>query len=140
MSSTSIASRTRFLIHHTLSPESEHNLGFIVSVYGKTPYWKWRVPQQNYINFAMDQVSMRTYNLRDCVVLHQVYKAMMKDIDELELREFYEAEVRPLLAPVMEMRDVGMQIDMKAMGSFRAKLERVKAIQLAKLYDLGHSS
>ncbi|HSW65296.1 MAG TPA: DNA polymerase [Dissulfurispiraceae bacterium] len=125
------------LIHHTLSPESEHNLGFIVSVYGKTPYWKGEFLNRTTSILAMDQLAMRTYNLRDCVVLHQVYKAMMKDIDELELREFYEAEVRPLLAPVMEMRDVGMLIDMKAMSSFRAKLQRVKEQQLAKLYDLG---
>lgn len=125
------------LIHHTLSPESEHNLGFIVSVYGKTPYWKSEFLNRTSTIFEMDQDAMRTYNLRDCVVLHQVYQAMMKDLEELDLLEFYNAEPRKLLAPLMEMRNAGMKIDLKAMNKFKADMEKSKATYRTELYSIG---
>jgi hypothetical protein len=28
------------LLHHAIHPELPHNLGYIVSIYGQTPYWK----------------------------------------------------------------------------------------------------
>jgi len=124
------------LLHHTLSPESEHNLGFIVSVYGKTPYWKSEFLNRTTSILEMDQTSMRTYNLRDCVVLHQVYESMNKDLAELDMQGFYETEVKPLLAPVLEMRNTGMLIDLKAMGKFKTELERKRASYREELYHL----
>lgn len=125
------------LLHHTLSPESEHNLGFIVSVYGKTPYWKSEFLNRTTSILEMDQDSMRTYNLRDCVVLHQVYHAMYRDLEELELLEFYNAEPRKLLAPLMEMRNAGMRVDLAAMRSFKSSLEKRKTELSAQLFTVG---
>lgn len=125
------------MLHHTLSPESEHNLGFIVSVYGKTPYWKEDFLGRKGSIFDMDTTAMRTYNLRDCVVLKQVYDAMITDLKELDLWNFYQDEVKPLLAPVMEMTLEGVGLDLPKMNSFRRRTEHRVEVLRAKVLELG---
>lgn len=125
------------LLHHTLSPESEHNLGFITSVYGKTPYWKEEFKNRSVSIFEMNQISMRTYNLRDCVVLHQVRGKMLEDLKDLNLIELYNVEVKKILAPVLEMRNVGMGIDMTAMLKFKKHVIELRDKYDAELRSLG---
>lgn len=125
------------LLHHTLTPETQHDLGFIVSVYGKTPYWKEAFKSKETPILEMDQLEMRRYNLRDCVVLHQVYEAMYKDLTELGMLDFYNTEVRPLLAPVMEMKLEGMKLDTKVMRKFAIETEHECDALRDELYRLG---
>lgn len=126
------------MMHHTLTPETEHNLGFIVSVYGKTPYWKEEFISRAGSIFSMNPQDMRTYNLRDCVVLLQVAPAMRKDMEQLGLTSFYNEEVKPLMAPLIEMQTTGVAFDSTKMVAFQKRMERMTKELLQKLYVLGN--
>lgn len=126
------------LMHHTLSPESEHNLGFITSIYGKTPYWKAEFLNRTKSILEIDQVEMRRYNLRDCVVLHQVRDAMYKDMIELELLDFYNEEPRKLIAPLMEMSEAGIEFNDKALRNFAKLVTEARAQLEMQLRELGN--
>jgi uracil-DNA glycosylase family 4 len=125
------------LLHHTIAAEAPHNLGYIVSIYGRTPYWKETFKTKTSI-FEMDPLEMRRYNLRDCVVLHQVTKTMLADLKKLELERFYYEEVCPLIGPIMEMTRAGIGIDLHRVASFKRKLEKEVDHQHRRLLDLGH--
>ena len=126
------------LIHHTLSPESEHNLGFITSIYGKTPYWKAEFLGRAKSILEIDQVEMRRYNLRDCVVLHQIRGAMYKDMEELELLDFYNAEPRQLIAPIMEMSEAGVEFDEKGLKKFATEVRTARDKVETQLREVGN--
>lgn len=126
------------LIHHTLSPESEHNLGFITSIYGKTPYWKAEFLNRTKSILEIDQIEMRRYNLRDCVVLHQIRDAMYKDLNELGLMEFYNEEPRKLIAPIMEMTEAGVEFDSAALKAFSGEVRASRDELDSKLRLVGN--
>lgn len=111
------------LVHHTISPELRHDLATIVSLYGATPFWKSDFRDRKVTILEMDQLVMRKYNLRDCVVLHQVLNPMLSELQDLGLLEFYREEVQPLIAPLLEMTETGILLDKSALNRFRARLE-----------------
>jgi uracil-DNA glycosylase family 4 len=124
------------LLHHTVAAEAPHNLGHIVSVYGRTPYWKEAFQTKRSI-FDMDSIEMRRYNLRDCVVLHQVTEKMLQDLKARKLEQFYEEEVRPLIEPIMEMTANGVGVDLGKVSAFKRKITKEIEKQRQKLLDLG---
>lgn len=111
------------LLHHTIASELPHDLGNIVSLYGKTPYWKEEFKTRNVPITKMNQIEMRRYNLRDCVVLHQVFPSMWSDLQELNLVDFYRTEVQPLIQPILEMTLAGVGFNESGQRTFKAKLE-----------------
>lgn len=121
------------MLHHTLAAEAKHDLGTIVSLYGQTPFWKAEFSDRTTTILKMDQQVMRRYNLRDCVVLHQVLPAMLKDLQELNLADFYHAEVQPLVACIMELNENGITFDPLAQKKFKASLETNVNTRRAKL-------
>jgi uracil-DNA glycosylase family 4 len=120
------------MVHHCISPESKHDLGTIVSLYGRTPYWKAEFINRTTTILKMDQLAMRTYNLRDCVVLHQVMKTMWSELKRLNLVKFYETEVRPLYAPMLEMTRTGVLFD-KAMQKKFCKVVQEQIVESKKV-------
>ena len=112
------------MLHHTLASETKHDLGTIVSLYGSTSYWKAEFLNRTTTILEMDQLAMRTYNLRDCVVLHQVLVSMLDDLRELKLDTFYREEVQPLMACVLEMVETGIGFNPRAQIKFKTKLEQ----------------
>lgn len=126
------------LLHHALHPELPHSLGFIVSVYGATPYWKEEFLGKKGSILDMDDEDLRTYNARDCVVLHQVLRPMLEDLGELGLEKPY-AENLALLAPISHMMESGVTVDMKYLGRWaKAKAKEVELLEgeLRKLAGL----
>lgn len=71
------------IMHHAINPELPHNIGFISSMFGKTPYWKESFLTKKETIDKTDQIAMRTYNCRDCVVLLQIHSAMEDHLKEL---------------------------------------------------------
>lgn len=71
------------VLHHTISPELPHKIGFISSQYGKQPYWKDGFLTRKEHIYETNQEEMRRYNARDCVALHQIYNGMTLHINEL---------------------------------------------------------
>lgn len=107
------------VLHHALSPELPHSLDFIVSIYGDTPYWKGEAKERKGRILDADETELRRYNLRDCVVLHQILPEMLEELHELGGEDCYYQEAIPLLGPVGEMIENGILID-------PAEVERVK--------------
>ena len=124
------------LLHHSISPELPHDLGFIVSVYGDTPNWKanfWDDPEQI---LQKDDTKVRTYNLRDCVVLHQVLPELLKDLAEGCLEETYYGEELPLMKPFGKMMSNGILFDLHEQQLVKGRYGR-KVNKLEKeLYEL----
>lgn len=112
------------VMHHTLNPELPHDLGFITSIYGKTAYWKDEFLNREISILEMDQKQMREYNLRDCIVLHQILPELSRDLQEAGLEQIYEEEAIPLLDPVGEMISNGVLFDTKRQAQLKRKYEK----------------
>jgi uracil-DNA glycosylase family 4 len=125
------------LLHEVVSPETEHNLGFITSVYGQTPYWKDAFKTRAGNIFSMNESEMRTYNARDAVVLHQIIPAMFEHAKELNLMREWEEEVAPMIRPLMIMQEKGVKFDFKRLAAFKVKLEKILREKEASLKTLG---
>jgi len=126
------------MLHHTISPEAEHNLGFITSIYGETPYWKETFLSKEGSIWDMDPTELRTYNMRDCVVLLQIYDRMVTDIKKMGLWDFYNEEVKPLLAPVLEMTERGIYINLTKLHKWKQGVEKHINSLHSKLLELGN--
>jgi uracil-DNA glycosylase family 4 len=110
------------LAHHTIHPELPHNLGYIVSVYGTTPFWKGEMLDREEKILAVDDEILRTYNARDVAVLHEVLPGLLSDLDELKLRSIYETIARKMILPVVEMNLTGLLVDKKALERWKRSL------------------
>lgn len=86
-------------LHHVISPELPHNIGFISSFYGKMPYWKESFLTKKEHIFDTDQEEMRRYNARDCVALIQMYDPLCTEVKEKDQWRFYLKEMA--LAPIV---------------------------------------
>lgn len=125
------------LLHHAISPELPHDLGFIVSLYGMTPYWKAEVLERIGQLLEEDDSKVRTYNLRDCVVLPQILPGLLEDLEESGASEIYYKESLPLLGPVGEMIRNGIKIDINELRKYKKELQdRLMGID-KKLWEIG---
>ena len=111
------------ILHHTISPELPHDLGFIVSLYGDTPYWKADLLDRSGSILDMDNKTLRTYNLRDCVVLHQILPRLLRDLEEDALVEIYEQEALRLIKPVGKMEQNGILLHQGRLQRYKTQLE-----------------
>ena len=109
------------LLHSVIDSDLPHNLGFITSVYGSTPYWKERFKRRAGGILSLDDDTLRTYNLRDCVVLHQVYPPMMKDLRDDGLEQVYAGQME-LLPVINKMSQQGLKLDKKALRDWKKNL------------------
>lgn len=114
------------LLHHAVSPEDKHNLAYIVSRFGVTTYWKEDVEKKAF---------GKVYNLRDCVVLHQVLPelegAALKVDPTGRLLEVYRGETMALLPSIIAMHERGMGLDRRRLKMWQqfatSKLEAAEA-------------
>lgn len=126
------------LLFHALYPELPKNLGFIVSLYGQTPYWKEEFSFRTTAISQMDQEQLRIYNCRDCVVLHQVTPKMVEDLKQLgeDTYTAYREEFLALLEPVDQMMATGVGFSKKNLQEYKKLLEEeVKKLE-EQLYSL----
>ena len=112
------------LLHHVVNPEAKHNLGYITSVYGATPFWKEGIFDRGQNILELDERQVWTYNLRDCVVLHQVLPGLLADLKELgpaTARVYYD-ETLPLMRPVHAMTLIGIKFSQARAEAFKERL------------------
>jgi len=122
------------LAHHALHPELPHTLGYITSVYGFTPYWKEEFKIRSVPIGQMEDEKVRTYNLRDSVVLHQILPGLLRDLKATKTLDVYRKISLPLVHPVMAMTYNGMNLDKKKLSSWKAGLKRKEKKLLDELY------
>jgi uracil-DNA glycosylase family 4 len=119
------------LCHHAIHPELPHNLGYIVSIYGTTPFWKDVVLNNPEHMLNMDDTEVRTYNARDSVVLHQILPGLLEDLKEGNTERQYFEWSMGLLRPLIDTTMYGIGIDQKKLKTLAAQLKRDRD----KLYD-----
>jgi uracil-DNA glycosylase family 4 len=129
-----IVSLDTMILAHDLSPELPQNLGYVVSIYGKTPYWK-DVDKKRIIDLPDGEA--RLYNARDCVTLHQIKKTMLKDAKESGVLDIFENISMPLFFPVYDMIQNGVLLDKKALASWKRLLKIKLAKVESKLREIG---
>jgi len=123
------------VLHSLVSPETRHDLAFITSVYGKTPEWKEVFKNRDKGILEMDQIEMRRYNLRDCVVLAQILPSMLAHLEKLGLTQFYNEETRRLIGPLLQMSEAGITFDVEHLEKFDLLLDRSLAEKLAEIRE-----
>lgn len=112
------------LLHSVIDPELQHDLGFIVSMYGSTPYWKDEFKNREGSIFSMDPIDMRRYNARDCVVLHQITPPMLKKAKALGVLSEYENTIIPLSESIMVMQKHGVKFDASRQSEFTRETKK----------------
>lgn len=115
------------VLHSVLNPELPHRLDFIVSEFGFTPYWKEEFRSRDGSIFNMDDTTLRTYNLRDAVVLHQVLRPMLDELKKVELEQIYFEERMRMLPAVMKMKMNGLELEPKRLKILKAALSEEQA-------------
>lgn len=110
------------LAHHVRNAELPHDLGYITSVYGKTPYWKNLFKARDCKITDMEEEDARKYNARDCVVIPQILKPLLKELKEDETYDIYRNISIPLIKPVIAMIKNGIKIDQKKLSKWRKEL------------------
>lgn len=124
------------LIHHAIHPELPHNLGYIVSIYGATPYWK-DIKIKGERMRELPDIELRTYNARDAVVLHQVLKPLLQDLKETETEHIYYDYSLKLIRPTLSITYNGMLIDQKRRRAWKRELESTLEKHESELRELG---
>ena len=128
-------SHDALLIHHALHPELPHNLGYIVSIYGSTPYWKDDVHLRDGRLGDLEDEVLRTYNLRDAVVLHQVLEPLLTDLEKSGCKATYYDISLPLIEVLVEAQLHGILLDTKALSLWKRKLIRNSRAQKEHLHE-----
>jgi len=112
------------LLHHAITPEMPHNLGYIVSVHGQTPYWKEDFLDRNVSILDLPLDDLSTYNCRDCVVLHQVLPELLAELHALGpgTEAVYERQSMPMLEIVSSMKDHGIIVSPSRLAAYKQTL------------------
>lgn len=113
------------LLHHAVDPETKHNLGYIVSRFGLTTYWKEDVEKKAF---------GKVYNCRDCVVLPQVRTPLIAAAQKIDptgaILEVYRNETMALLPSIIAMHQRGMGLDRRRLKMWQqfiaSKLQAVE--------------
>lgn len=117
------------LLHHAISPELPHDIGFITSLYGYTPYWKDNFLSSPLKLLDRNQKEVRTYNCRDCVTLHQVLPGLLSDLEDNKQQPAYVENMNNISGAIEQMM-TGVVLDKKKMQSLRkilsSKLEIIE--------------
>lgn len=109
------------LLHHAISPELPHGIGFITSLYGYTPYWKDSFLSSELKILQRNQQDVRTYNLRDCVVLHQVLPGMLNDMHANNQEPAYIENMSNVQGAIEQMM-TGVPLDKTVMHNLKHQL------------------
>ena len=127
------------LMHHMFHPELPHNLGYIASIYADTPYWKDIVLASEQAFNMHDDTMFRTYNMRDCVVLHQIFPGLKVDLEEAGLYDVYEKISIKLVHPTVQMQINGMRLLKNRLPDWQKTVDEGHARALSELRGYIHA-
>lgn len=109
-------------IHHAINAELPHKLGYIVSQYGETPYWKDLIFKGDHWKIY-DDSEFRTYNARDCVTLLQVLPRLKEDARSNDTLATYERFFKQMIWPLIWMEEAGIGLSKHRLDKYRRELE-----------------
>lgn len=114
------------LAHHTLYPTLPHNLGFITTQYTTHPFYKdegklWRE--------GGDINTYWRYNGKDCCITWAAHEAMLKELQQQKLDEFFFSHVMRLQPHLIRMTVSGLKVDV----SLKSKITEEMREAVAKI-------
>lgn len=114
------------LAHHLLYPLLPHNLGYITTQYTTRPFYKdegkaWRE--------GGDIDEFWHYNVQDCCNTHAAHFAMLSELKQQKLDDFFFQHVMKLQPHLIEMTVGGLLVDMDYKNSLKSSLE-TKIVEL----------
>jgi uracil-DNA glycosylase family 4 len=125
------------IVGNSIHPELPHNLGYIVSIYGATPFWK-DIKLKFPLMRQTPDVDLRTYNCRDSAVLHQILKPLLQDLKETGTEHIYYDYSLKLIRPTLELTYNGMKLDRGRLRKFKKGLEEDLVKKESELRVLGN--
>lgn len=114
------------LAHHTLYPTMPHNLGFLVTQYTTHPYYKdegklWKETGEIDAEWR--------YNVKDTCLMLKCQQAMMKELEQQNLAEFFFNEVMTMVPELCQMTLLGIKVDQE----LKAKISEDMQTDIGKL-------
>lgn len=92
-----------------INPELPKGLAFSTSIYTEEPYYKHEGKEFDPSKQNIDDLFI--YNARDACVTVEIDEAMDKDLDELNMRGFYENFLMDLHSLYLHIESVGFRVD-----------------------------
>jgi len=100
------------IAHHIVLSDVPNDLGFVSSLYTKVPYWK-----------DLMSKDLEWYNATDTDVTFRLYKILSHALKTYDLTKVFKTSME-VLVPLMEMKRVGVKVDLKGQIRWRIALER----------------
>lgn len=115
------------LAHHTLYPLMPHNLGFLTTQYTTHPYYK---DEGKLWKETGDIDSEWMYNVKDVCIMLKCQQAMLKELRDQGLEEFFFSHVMPNHNEILKMVVGGVKVDMplkhQISTDMKADIERLR--------------
>lgn len=94
---------------HTVNPELPKSLDFIASIYTREPYYKDEGREFDLRKHPIERFFL--YNAKDSAVTFEAWEELDKELDELNLRDFFYGFVMKLHPLYMHIESNGFKID-----------------------------
>lgn len=109
-------------LHRLRAPNMPHDLGFIVSVYTREPYYKDESGSWDLQDRSVTDEQFYIYNCKDAACTLDAFYPLTEDMKECGQFKHYEEEVHPQWYPVMDMRIRGLHVDVAKLREVRERL------------------
>lgn len=125
------------LAHHTLYPILPHNLGFLTSQYTTHPFYKdegkaWKE--------GSDIDSFWNYNVKDCCITLACQQAMLKELEEQGLADFFFSHVMRLQPHLINMTVGGIKLDLDLKETIRTDVAKEVARLKQRFWELAREA
>lgn len=125
------------LAHHTLYPSLPHNLGFLTSQYTTHPFYKdegkaWKE--------GSDIDSFWNYNVKDCCITLACQQAMLRELEQQGLADFFFSHVMRLQPHLINMTVGGIKLDLGLKETIRADVAKEVARLKARFHELAREA
>lgn len=106
-------------MHRLRAPDLPHDLGFLVSIYTREPYYKDESGHWEDQNRSVSDDQFYGYNCKDAATTLECLYALMEDMESTGQLEYYEKEVHNQWYAVTDMRQRGIKTDHVALRNVR---------------------
>jgi uracil-DNA glycosylase family 4 len=124
------------LAHHTLYPTMPHNLGFLTTQYTTHPYYK---DEGKHWKETGDIDAEWRYNVKDVCIMLKCQQAMLKELEQQGLADFFFSHVMPLQTELVKMTIGGVKVDKE----LKEKISKDMQLDIARMkheyYDMVQS-
>lgn len=106
---------------HTVYPEFPKNLAFLTSILTREPYYKDDGKDFSPKKDSVDR--LLTYNARDSVVTFEVYEALLKELEEVGLVDYYFNYKNKLHKFYIDLEDIGFKPNLDKWAELKLKYQ-----------------